>query len=476
MSALKPAFEVDKEGLAKVLSRRGKEFVVLELLQNALDEDVTEVDIKFERLGSTQHWALTVVDDCPEGFKDLSHAYTLFAESGKKGNPEQRGRFNLGEKLVIALCRKASIKTVTGTVEFEGKYRTHSREKREVGSEFYGELKMSVEEAAKVKDALYTVIVPGGIAIKFNGEMLLRKELLNSTVKSLPTEIASEEGFLRRTRRNTKVETFKSDGESFLCELGIPVVATELPWHVNICQKVPLNTDRDNVTPAFMREVSALTLNLMHKDLTEEDAKSPWVDEALESGDLDDKAVSKVLDQRYGEKRVIADPSDPEGTKIAVTQGYTVIPAGSYSKEQWNTIRESNAVLPAGQVTPSPKSFSENGRPLKTTPREKWTPEMVWFEKYAKQVAYDLLGIVLTVTITHDGGFGFPACFGHKELTVSSFRNGKAWFSGKPTVEIDRLLIHEFAHHQVDDHLSSGFHEECCRLGALMVDRERNRA
>jgi 3-(3-hydroxy-phenyl)propionate hydroxylase len=31
---------------------------------------------------------------------DLTHAFTLFAESAKKGDAEKRGRFNLGEKLV----------------------------------------------------------------------------------------------------------------------------------------------------------------------------------------------------------------------------------------------------------------------------------------------------------------------------------------------------------------------------------------
>jgi len=36
----KPTFEVDKKGLAKILARRGIEFVVLELVQNALDEEL----------------------------------------------------------------------------------------------------------------------------------------------------------------------------------------------------------------------------------------------------------------------------------------------------------------------------------------------------------------------------------------------------------------------------------------------------
>ena len=64
--------------------------------------------------------AKVVVDDnSPVGFRDLSHAYTIFAESYKRGNPELRGQFNFGEKLFLSLCRTATISTTTGTVTFD---------------------------------------------------------------------------------------------------------------------------------------------------------------------------------------------------------------------------------------------------------------------------------------------------------------------------------------------------------------------
>lgn len=58
---------------------------------------------------------LEVTDDSPEGFADLTHAYTLFAESAKKGDPLKRGPFNLGEKLVLAISDTVQIATTTGT-------------------------------------------------------------------------------------------------------------------------------------------------------------------------------------------------------------------------------------------------------------------------------------------------------------------------------------------------------------------------
>src|SRR3712207_3279783 len=101
-------FEVDKAGLGQLLERRGDEFVLGELFQNAADENVTRVTMELRRAAGFDSLAkIAVEDDNPEGFADITHAYTLFAESAKKGDPTKRGRFNLGEKLVIALCEAA---------------------------------------------------------------------------------------------------------------------------------------------------------------------------------------------------------------------------------------------------------------------------------------------------------------------------------------------------------------------------------
>ena len=114
-------FDVDRKGLAKLLERRGKEFLVFELLQNAWDEDVKVVTAELRRVAGAKRgrrYVLIVQDDDPEGFTDLAHAYTLFADSAKKVDVHKRGRFNLGEKLVLALCESATIVTTKGTVQF----------------------------------------------------------------------------------------------------------------------------------------------------------------------------------------------------------------------------------------------------------------------------------------------------------------------------------------------------------------------
>src|SRR5438270_9802463 len=93
-SMSKQWFDVDKFGLSKQAEQHGKGRLVGELVQNALDEPgVSQIAVTLALVVGRALAELTVEDDSPEGFKDLSHAYTLFAPSYKRSDPEQRGQF-----------------------------------------------------------------------------------------------------------------------------------------------------------------------------------------------------------------------------------------------------------------------------------------------------------------------------------------------------------------------------------------------
>src|SRR6516165_2901572 len=134
-------FDVDRDGLGKQAEEHGKGRLIGELVQNALDEaGVTQIAVTLAPVPGRPLADLTVEDDAPEGFRDFSHAWTLFADSYKRGNPELRGQFNLGEKMVLAVCESASISTTRGTVLFdqtEGRIEK-PRQKRDRGSVFQG--------------------------------------------------------------------------------------------------------------------------------------------------------------------------------------------------------------------------------------------------------------------------------------------------------------------------------------------------
>jgi len=464
-------FEVDKEGLGRLLERKGKAFALFELIQNAWDEKTTRVDVRLERVMRSPFATLSVEDDNPAGFSNLAHAFTLFADSAKKGDAEKRGRFNLGEKLVLAMCSEARIASTTGTIIFGPGGRTRSRAKRESGSLFVGTLRMTEEEIAECAESIQQLIPPAGIVTRFNGEEIAARTPVATFDLTLPTEIADAGGVLRRTQRKTQCRVFEPIGDEvpMLYELGIPVVATADRWHIDIGQKVPLNFDRDNVPPAYLSKVRAAVVEQMADQLTGEDANSTWVRDAIQTHghNMDTATVNQLVSLRFGDKRVAFDPSDPEANNLAVSKGYTLIHGAQLSKPEWEAVRRTGAVLPAGQVTPSPKPYSEGGPPVKVIPQERWTPQMLAVAEYAQRLAIVVLGCDIAVRVVHTTN-NFSAAYGDRTLDFNLLRLGKAWFAGQRR-KIDELLIHEFAHEYAGNHLSAEYHDALCRVGAGFV-------
>lgn len=469
-------FAVDKRGLAQLLERRGKSFAVLELVSNAWDQDTTTVDVSLQPTGQRARYELVVTDDDPNGFLDLAHAYTLFAPSNKKGEAEKRGRFNLGEKLVLALCETATITSTKGTVTFDGTGRKQTSAKRPVGSEFRAVVHLTKPEFEETCEVIRTLIPPPHVETVFNGEILANRDPVRDFKAQLATEIADEEGNLRPSTRNTIVRIYEPlSGETpTIYEMGIPVVENNDRWHYDIGQKVPLNMDRDNVKPAYLRHLRTLVANEMYNHISTEDANSTWVKEALSDERILPEAVTAIVEKRFGEKVVIFDPSDPEANNRAVSEGYSVVHGRSLSKPEWANVKRTGAILPAGQVTPSDtKLFQEQLQQQGESgeieiERDKWTPGMVRLSQYAKALGSELLGFEPEVGFVSEVTLAAAAFYGGRKVTFNVGRLSHRWFNEPNQVAVDSLLIHEFAHQTASNHLDHSFHDECCRLGAVL--------
>jgi hypothetical protein len=464
-------FEVHKKGLAALLEQRGKAFAIFELIANAWDTKTPRVSVHLGPPDRTATATLLVEDEDPEGFRDLSHAFTLFASSMKADDVAKRGRFNLGEKLVLALCKEATITSTTGTVRFacDGT-RTTSRSKRERGSLFDARIRMTKAEREAVCAAVLRLLPPVGMETLFNDTPLVVRKPLASFEYTLPTQLADAAGVLRSASRKTTVRVYESlSGHSgTLYEMGIPVVETGDTWDIDIGQKVPLSMERDNVPPAYLRELRAAVLSELHSFLTPTTAGTGWVSNALESGCLSTEAVLTVIQQRHGEKVAIADPSDPEASKQLVSDGYAIIHGGAYSGKAWESIKRAG-VRPAGAIKPTPKPFSAGGPSLQVIPLERYTAGMRRVAEYAKCIAVGVLGTFVRVQIANDVGWPFLAAYGPSgDLTLNVGRLGHSWFDG-PIHKIDELLIHEFGHHTAPDHLSAEYHKALCRIGAQIA-------
>jgi hypothetical protein len=479
MSSDKNWFEIDRKGLAKLIERRGKIALVHELIGNALDADgVTHVEVVLEPEEGVPQATLVVRDDAPDGFTDLTHAWTIFAESSRKAYATKRGRFNLGEKLVLALCTEASIISTKGAVMFDARGRSAMKARRAQGTEFMGIARITRAELAEIKDGLRRLIAPPGVTITVNGEALPNRAPIKTIEATLATEIADGEGILRRSARKTTVNIYEPLPHQvpMLYELGIPVVETGDKWDVSIEQKCPLNMDRDNVTPGYLRDVRTIVVNAMHDQLTTDDANATFVNEALADKDAAPEAVSRALDLKYGEKRAIWDPSDPEANMNLTAQGYTLIKGSQLTGDQWANVKKHDTAKtrPAGQIAPTKKAQFGPGGEDRWVPRDKWTPAMHAVVEYTIEVCRELLDKPVTVSILSDITQGYAACFGDLGFVFNLGRLSHAWFNtamheDRPTVQLNQLIIHELGHHYCANHLDEHYHEALCSLGAKMT-------
>lgn len=476
-------FDVDKAGLAQLMERRGMAFVPMELLQNAWDEDgVTEVSLTMAPIeGKRMAVQLVISDDSPNGFHSLADAWTLFAASYKKGDADKRGRFNLGEKLVLAVCREATITTTTGTVVFGKRGRMVNRQvRRNFGTMFSADVRMGREQCAEALRALGTLIPPMGITTTINGLELPHRTALAEFTVQLPTEVADDEGVLRRRRRKCTVCIYEPlpGEEAKLYELGIPVQTTGDRWHVDVWQKVPLTLERDSVPPAYLAKVRAAVVNHMHEQLEEEDAGEPWLTEAVGHKDATVDAIDRSLDLRFGVKRVMMDPSDPEANRRAQAAGYTVVhPRQLAAGVRTNLKRVEKTdgrklVIPAGRIFPTRGTDVFEPDECKQLPKAQWN-------KHHRRVAHlvALMGQrllqyeVRTVIVDHRDG-GYTAAYSRGVATFNLAHLRGQWWSDTTALGWDaqvRLIIHELAHHLESNHLDDAYHRACCLLGARLA-------
>lgn len=472
---------VDREGLRQLLEGRPKSFVLTELIQNAWDQNVKEVDVTFSSVGHGI-CELTVTDDDPDGFLDLSDAYTMFKASHKKSDPKKRGFINQGEKLVLALCKSAVLVTTKGSVFFlETGERSGGRKKRAFGSEIVCQLKMSKSDMLEAEQVIDLLHVPSHIKMKYNGRELHHYKPLHVFEASLPTRCADSEGNMRQTIRKTEIRVYqKRDNEpSYIYEMGIPIVTTEDKWHYDVQQRVLLNTDRDNVTPAYLQRVRTLVFNEMaHYLQSADDVAEHWVREATSNPDCTPSAFTRALDLRFGTKRAMTSPRDPESMSKAQSHGYTILSGGHLSTGEHENNRRFGATQSSASLFPTPNPYSDDpdAEPELIMPLSDWSKGQHLAAQHARILARNLIGKEIVVEMAlWTKGVKFAAAYGKSRLVFNYTALGEKFFGPLEECEpcaleaFHDLLLHELAHDKVANHLSYDYQSECTRLGAKLV-------
>lgn len=454
-------FSVDKEGLKQLQKGKAKTFIINELCQNAFDENITfcKVDTSYD---SGNKVKIMVEDDNPIGFRDISHSYTLFADTYKRRDPTKRGRFNLGEKQVIAICDRAIVKTTKGTVLFDQNGRQEiPTEKTEKGSIITVEFGATKEEYDELLKHTEKLIQPDNITFIVNGVELPKKEVFKSFETKLDTEILKD-GQMVPQFRKTKVNLIHhEEKKSFLYEMGIPIVDIETPWHIDIQQKVPLAVDRETVKSAFLQDVYSETLNVTYEDITSEQASEIWVRVGSKDKRISKVALKGVLKKRFGDKFLARNPFDTNANQDAIANGYNLVNGSELSKEEWEQIRN------LGLMDSSSKLFGNDGFSkaeevviLPDSDLGKW-------EIFCKRCARTFQGNDITVKFVNCKETKVRADYGGRRLRFNLTKLPKDFFRNVSKDNID-LLIHELAHEK-GNHAEESYYREITRLGGVFT-------
>jgi hypothetical protein len=183
--------------------------------------------------------------------------------------------------------------------------------------------------------------------------------------------------------------------------------------------------------------------------------------------------MKTVVTKRFGEKAVIADPSDREATSALAYQGYTIVSGSMLNKDEWANVHKAEALQPAGQILPTPKPFSPGGKPLKIVEPKDWDDTIRYAVAYAKNFARWTIDKEIAVVVANDRGWSFTGCYdkGIHQLVMNLVRVGPmirgADCSKREQWErYDEFLIHEFGHEYGSDHRGEEYHEGLCKIGA----------
>lgn len=446
-------FEVSREGLRALWAGKPSSFIARELVQNAWDEADNECRFSatwLDGVATIEMW-----DDSPTGFRDLSHAFTLFAPTYKRKDPKKRGRFNLGEKQVLALANEATIRTTTGTLYFSKDGRKKTSRKTDFGSV----VAMVVPMTKKDRDAMVaearSFIPPKGIEYYVEGELVSYREPLRSFKAKLKSEIESN-GTLRRSTRITEVELHE-EATPRLYEMGLPICEIDCEYSIDVQQKVPLASDRETVSAAYLRRLYAEVLNHTHDLIEEEKSSETWIRVATTDEKVSDEAVRDIVKKRYGDKVAVA-TFDPIANDDALAAGYRVVRGNELSSEEWDQIRRADA------IDSTTKLFGHEMGSAPELSGDAITDEMKAVAALTSKISMATLGFAVRVRFVKFPG-GPQATYGGRVVT---FNTSYCRFENPLDPAMLSLIIHELGHER-GHHTEARYHQALSDIGAKLI-------
>lgn len=442
-------FEIDTEGFKIQMSEMEPYRIVQEIIANSFDEpSVTEINCYLRH--DRSYFTMSIQDN-GKGFRSIKDVFTLFRNSYKRKDVQQRGRFNLGEKEVMAVAYDGFIRSRDWKVEF---YENKRRETKNLddnhGTTVEARFLWDSTQIDIITKQLQKLIVPNKQTLEINGKPVEKKTIARTIKGKLWTVIEDDES-KQMVRRliETKVDVYEKDQDelAWIFEMGVPVQQLEkhlnVQWHVDIQQKIPLEIKRDVVSDTYLIDIYALLANKCYDLVPKEKAGAKWINRSMVR--IDAEPAKDLLKKQYGtDKLYIPSKVDFEANEsVNKVGGQTILP-NTLDRDERTHLREISVVKLATDDFGS--GISKEYKEIEIT------PQMEKYFQVVKLVAKDTIKKDIEINVC-DSDITHPAWYSGSNLTYNiRFLAGRKKFFDRFTERGIGIIVHELSHDKVPAH------------------------
>lgn len=434
-------FEISNEGWRRMNAGRPLGALLKEGIQNSFDEEVHQVTV---RVGGEE---IVVEDDAPSGFSTEALVYTVFL-TDKEDSPTKRGRKGRGLKELISAMDSAVVDTIGTTVVFDEAGRHSVENDRTRGTRLLLRRHSSPEEVAETVDLLSLIVPPKGVDLRVN-ERRIRPPRIHLSLWNCSLEtVVIRRGVERIQQLVTRVDLLhpRKGERPHLFEMGIPVEPIDLPWHVDVQQRVPLADHRDGATDHYKINLKSMLLeSLVVQWLSLRELRASWVEEVIGRQMISDRALEQYVARVFPRGALLGGPEQINDR--ARQLGGQVVPAESMPRGVYAALTR---VMERAESFVRRREREFNERPVSPSAEQR---RFAFFVRY---LAERILGRRIQVVFVRKeptlDGLVEDAAFDARAGTMKFNVLGKVDFEDPLSPTTLGIVFHELAHHFVAEH------------------------
>ncbi len=436
-------FEISPDGWHTLAARRSLGRLLLEAVQNSFDAGATSIHLQLAPN------AVTIEDDSPDGFADQRLVYTVFL-SNKRSDPRKRGRLGRGLKEMIAAMDATTIEAVGTTVVFDHTGRHVKANDRERGTHIFLQRQFPADELEQARRMLRLCVPPKRCSMIVDGKRLKRRKRFLALPSCELETVVVVDGVERAVTGMASVSLYTpaEDEVAHIYEMGLPVESWDVPWHVDVGQRVPLTDGRDRVPDGFKLRLKATLLESMfHRYLDVKDLRADWVLDVISRFPVKQSVLDAYVSRAFPRGAVLGGTS--RANDRAAQLGAHIIDASTVSHGAYMAL--SRVVETADDYVRRRSHEFESEEVAPNATQKRFAESVRWL---ARRIAGRVITVRFFARDPNDAGLLEDATADATSRVISFNVRGPLRFDDFLDPQTLGVVLHEIAHldHPEHDH------------------------